>query len=105
MTTIPLITEAVTTNKHGETHRYPVHVELKDGRPVLRIERTMGSWYLSTLLGVDFWGGGAVKEPSDRLAIDFGQQWVCTNMRALISEALARVLGETDLGRFEKKNA
>lgn len=64
-------------------------------RPILVIDNTGGQWYLSTLLGVDDYHGFSVKTPSEMLAIDAGQRWVLFNPRELVSEALARVLGET----------
>lgn len=89
-----LKTEAITWSPpRGETRRKAT-VEFRGARPVLVIEDTPGQWFLSTLIGCDSYNGFAIRRPHEQISIDFGQHWVCTNLRELVSEALARVLGE-----------
>lgn len=49
--------------------------------------RTPGSWYLSSLLGLD--GFASSRGPiGDRIAIDYGQGWFVTGMVAALREAV-----------------
>lgn len=87
----------------GKPCTQPYHATVKPdkhGRPILVIDQEIngkicpagGTWSLSTLIGVDEWSGRKLKIPG-RLALDFGQEWIIENTAALVSEALAIVLG------------
>jgi len=54
---------------------------------VLHIVDTPGQWYVSTLLGADEGFAACGNE----LYIDGGQEWLCTNMDAIMKEALALI--------------
>ena len=90
----PLKTRAITTYRDEGPKECGAHVRFKDGRPSLIIEGTPGQWALATLLGVDDYHGYDLRAPAEAIAIDHGQRWILMNQRALVAEALARVLGE-----------
>ena len=74
--------EPVTLNtqaKAGE-RTYPVRIEYRGEKPVLRIVGTPGSWYLDTFMSVK----------SSALAIDAGQGWACTNVSEIQAEITQR---------------
>lgn len=76
---LTLITKAV--DNHGFV--YPViltECPNKDRKHdfVLRIEGAGGSWYMTSL---------EERPRGDRIAIDFGQNWYCTNFGAIMTEA------------------
>ncbi|HEY4266726.1 MAG TPA: hypothetical protein VGM94_00910 [Galbitalea sp.] len=52
--------------------------------PVIRIDGTMGSWYLADV------------RDSNGVWVDFGQGLACTNIAALVAEAYAMLRGDGD---------
>lgn len=84
MVTKKLNTKARTEWPGGTAER-DVHLLFQADGPcvgwILRIAGGPGSWYLSTLMERD-----GLK--CTRLAIDFGQNWYCTNADELLAEAI-----------------
>jgi len=81
-----LSTKAVTRNKHGETNEYDVEIlEDESGKEILAITGTPGQWYVDTLKGEDKWSSHQGAIPSS-VAIDFGQNWVWTNVKEVLEE-------------------
>jgi hypothetical protein len=68
--------------KDNYGHTYPVSLRMEPLGWVLRIEGTPGSWYMDDLKG------------SREIAIDLGQNWICTNLDEIMAEAVS-TLGET----------
>ena len=76
-------------------YEYPVSVFQLEGATgkfagkwIIKIHDTSGSWYLHMLL--------KERREDARLAIDYGQDWWCTNLQPLLAEASA--LTGTDVG-------
>ena len=59
-----------------------------DGGPVARIEKTPGSWYLHTLMGIGVPTYDCAIDHGVRhyIAIDHGTNWYCTNIDAILAE-------------------
>ena len=84
-----LKTLAITTDRNGKEYTHKVALRpsrYSDPSLVLHIEGTPGHWYLKTLFGKDEFSGGPVGET---IAIDFGQNWDCINMGAIMREVRA----------------
>lgn len=71
----------------------PMSVSLVfDGGYLLRFELG-GSWFVSTLIGVDgLYSNELGNGVRDVHCIDFGQEWTVTGMRKVLAEALALIL-------------
>lgn len=91
-------TPVVTVRGKPSLVQYQAVIEDRGGVKRFRMNQLLangigpaGSWDVATLIGVG--GYGHPFQVGDRLAIDFGQEWYIENMRALLAEALARILG------------
>jgi hypothetical protein len=51
---------------------------------VLKIHKTPGQWYLSSLCA----GLSRGRSPGVTMSLDYGQNWICTNFTTLLEEAL-----------------
>jgi hypothetical protein len=82
MLTLPfkLTTVAHCADTRGKyEHTAQITADRFGGGPGLKIDDTAGSWCLKTLMEADLKNG---------IYIDFGQRWICTNIAALVDEAL-----------------
>jgi len=81
-TTITLPVQARCTYK-GRPEDKPRSVILRPGQlgPVLQIEGTPGSWYVTTLCD----------NPDDRLSIDAGQDWTLVNRGEVLRSATVKL--------------
>ena len=80
--------KAKATDNHG--NKYIATIEQKDIGVVLVLEEESGktsgkwSWYLSTLFGICKYSRNRI---GDELALDDGQNWTVTGMKAILDEA------------------
>ncbi len=61
-----------------------------EGRPVIRIVGTGGSWYLSTFTERD-------RDLPCQIAIDYGRGYGCVNFRSLLLEAFHKLAADRPL--------
>ena len=73
-THMPHKLNAKATDNHG--NEYAVYMVARENQPVVTINGTPGSWYLSTLLGHN----------GNELSIDLGANWTCTNWNEIRDE-------------------
>lgn len=83
----------VATVTHGSRETHTAAVELWYGSLGfgIRIAGTPGSWYLSTLIG-DEYSRREFGSIPDTMAIDCGQNWTATGLKAAIKEAMTLIL-------------
>jgi len=79
--------ELILAGKSGHTEEEDDGDDTLQNKWVLHIVDTPGQWYVSTLLGADEGFAACGNE----LYIDGGQEWLCTNMDAIMKEALALI--------------
>lgn len=79
---IALTTRALTMNNDGKAGEYAASVKFSSGAWCLAIECGWGAWGTWSLKAL------TEKGISEETYIDFGSGFRCTNMRALIAEAL-----------------
>lgn len=70
-------------DNHGYSYQVWLIFDAAEAKWILRIERTPGSWFMSTLL--------EYPERRTRISIDYGQGWEVTNFDEIMAEAITLV--------------